>query len=319
MALARGGSDTTLESFFDGTHFLFRSFDVEDKASIVRRAIELQAVLVSLYYPRRAELSPPAEGQPAPVDIVALARRHAALVSYNHYTTPRIYRRSLRIGGLASWKTVQEGLSINLPYIEVLIELLRGYLSIERGGLNVNERDILKNEYRIELLRQFEKAKAVSTLIKAYVTNGQNIQNVKRRTKSPLGIKTVRNALCQSGRFIQTERTLANYFDELEQTAVFHYFAFRCGCELVLVPTDPLDQNFTNLIMRKAQNVDELRAVCLHYNKTAESLNNKYGFKFGIVKNVPRPEGETKYDSLSRGEYDPDLAKAISDAIGRTE
>jgi hypothetical protein len=317
MALVRGGSDTTLESFFDGTHFLFRSFDVEDKASIVRRAIELQAFLVSLYYPRRSELSPSAEGHPPPVDIITLARRHAALVAYNHYTAP--VRLSLRIKGMVSWKAVQDGLSINLPYIEILLELLRDYLAIERGGLSVNERGIPKNEYRIELLRQFEKARAVSTLIKAYVTNGQDIQNVKRRTGSPLGIKTLRNALCQSNRFIQTERTLANYFDELEPTAVFHYFAFGCKCEKILVPTDPRDPNFTQLIMQKARKVDELRAVCLHSNKIAEILNNKYGFKFGIVENIPQPEGETKYDSISRGEYDSDLAKAISDVIGHTE
>jgi hypothetical protein len=293
MALVRGGSDTTLETFFDGTHFLFRDVDVNDEASIIRRAIELQAVLVSLYYPRRVELSPPAEGHLPPVDIIALARRHAALVAYNHYAAPGIYRPGLRIKGLRSWKTVQDGLSINLPYIEVLLELLKDYLSIERGGLSVNERDVPENQYRVELLRQFNKAKAVSTLIKAYVTNGQDIQNINRRTKSPLGIKTVRNALCQSNRFAQTERTLANYFDELEPTAVFHYFAFACECEKILVPTDPRVPNFTQLIMQKVCYVDELRAVCLQYNKTASILNNKYGFAFRIVENVRRPEGKT--------------------------
>jgi hypothetical protein len=309
MILVRGGSDNTLENFFDGTHSLFRRVDVEDKASIVRRAIELQAFLVSLYYPRRSELPPLAEGHLPPVDIIALARMHAALEAYNHYATR------------PSFKSVQEGLAINFKYVEVLLELLKDYLDLEGGGLSVDEWEweIPKNEYGIELLRQFEKAKAVSTLIKAYVTNGRDIQNINRRRKGPLGIKTVRNALCQSKRFTQTERTLANYFDELEPTAIFHFFAFGCKCKQILVPIDPRVRNFTQLIMQRACYVDELRAVCLNYNKTASILNNKYGFAFRIVENVPRPEGKTKYDSISRGKYDPDLAKAISSVIGRTE
>jgi hypothetical protein len=307
MILVRGSSDNTLENFFDGTHSLFRRVDVEDKASIVRRAIELQAFLVSLYYPRRSELPPPAEGHLRPVDIIALARMHAALEAYNHYATR------------PSFKSIQAGLSTNFKYVEVLLERLKDYLTIEGGGLSVDEWEIPKNEYRIELLRQFEKAKAVSTLIKAYVTNGRDIQNISRRRKSPLGIKTVRNALRQLKRFTLTERTLANYFDELEPTAVFHYFAFACKCEKILVPIDPRVRNFTQLIMQRACYVDELRAVCLQYNKTASVLNNKYGFAFRIVENVPRPEGKTKYDSISRGEYDPDLAKVISGVIGHTE
>jgi hypothetical protein len=144
MTLVRSSSDDTLENFFNGTHFLFRSVDVEDKASIVRRAIELQAFLVSLYYPRRSELSPPAEEHRPQVDVIALARRHAALEAFNHYTAPGIYRRSLSIKWLPSWKSVQTGLSINFKYIEVLLELLKEYLTIERDGLSVGERDIPK-------------------------------------------------------------------------------------------------------------------------------------------------------------------------------
>jgi hypothetical protein len=129
-----------------------------------------------------------------------------------------------------------------------------------------------------------------------------------------------RKVVNQSERTVvnQSQRTLAKYFDELEPTAVFHYFAFGCKWEEILVPTDPRNPNFTELIMQKACYVDELRAVCLHYNKIAQILNKKYRFTFRRIENVPRPESETKYDSLKHGEYDLDLAKAISDVIGRT-
>jgi hypothetical protein len=306
MTLARV-SDNTLDNFFSGNHSLFHSFDVNDEGFTLRRAIELQGFLVSLYYPLRLELSVQEPAHSNPVDVIVLARRHAALKLYRHYTS---------IKGYPSLKNVQIGLATNLKYIEILLQALKGYLALEKGGLSAEERDISPQEYQAALLRKFAKSKAIAILIKAYITNGQAIVQAKRYARGPFGIKVMREALCDSGNFKQTERTFASYYYELEQTAVFHYLAFSCDCEKLLVPTNPLDPNFSKEILKKASYVEELKAISLHYNKLASMLNNKYGFSFRLIESIPQPEGATKYDSLKRGDHDDKLAIAISKVIG---
>ena len=111
--------------FLGNLQKLLIKIDVNDEALIVRRAIELQAFMVSLHYPCLSQLPTSRKAHPPALDMIALARRHAALKLYNDYSPPRIYRRRLNIKGLPSWKSVQTGLSTNFKCIEVLLELLK--------------------------------------------------------------------------------------------------------------------------------------------------------------------------------------------------
>ena len=156
-----GDSGDAQYDFLGNLQKLLVKIDVNDEAQIVRRAIELQAFMVSLYYPCLSQLPTSRKARPPALDMIALARRHAALKLYNDYTSPGIYRRSLNIKGFPSLKSVQVGLSTNFKCIEVLLDLLRDYLGIEGGGLSAPERDISESEYADELRSQFVKAKAV--------------------------------------------------------------------------------------------------------------------------------------------------------------
>jgi hypothetical protein len=51
----------------------------------------------------------------------------------------------------------------------------------------------------------------------------------------------------------------------------------------------------------------------------ASELNEKYGFEFPVMENVPESETETEYDALIDDQRDPKLTKATRDATGRTE
>jgi hypothetical protein len=200
-------------------------------------------------------------------------------------------------------------LSTNFKCIEVLLDLLRDYLGIERGGLSARERDISVIEYEHELQRQFTKSKGLATLMRAYRSNGANIPATDVH---PTGLRQMKDALCALGLFDKSEKTLDNYFEELGSTAVFHYLRFYQNCMSVLWPIRPSKPRFTKLIMQRARRLsafDELRAVCLLYNMVAYELNQKYGFAFIIVDNVPKPESSTKYDSLVADEYNEDLAE----------
>ncbi len=299
--------------FLGNLQKLLTKIDVNDEALIVRRAIDLQAFRVSLYYPRLSQLPASRKAHPPALDMIALARRHAALMLYNHYTAPGIYRRSLNIKGLPSWKSVQTGLSTNFKCIEVLLELLKDYLGIERGGLGALEKDISESEYADALRSQFSKSEAVATLIGAYRSNGE--PDTGRR---PFGVKIMRAALCDSKIFTQSEKTLDNYFGELEPTSVFHYLIWMQDCREFLRPTNPCSPKFTQNIMQGARSVDELRAVFLLYNAVVGELNEKYGFAFSIIENVPKPETKTDYDSLVRDDRNLKLAEHIHNVISCT-
>jgi hypothetical protein len=291
---------------------LLIKIDVNDEALIVRRAIELQAFMVSLHYPCLSQLPTSRKVRPPALDMIALARRHAALKLYIDYIPPGTYRRSLNIKGLPSWRTFQTGLSTNFRCIEVLLDLLRDYLGIEGGGLSALERAISEKEYADKLKSQLVKAKAVATLIGAYRSNGANIPITDKRS---VGLRKIKDALCILGLFDKSEKTLDMYFEELESTSVFHYLRFSKNCEEVLRIIDPSSPRFAQEIMQRARStssVDELRAVCLLYNTVASELNNKYGFAFVIIENVLKPEERTKYDSLSGDEYNDDIAEYFS-------
>jgi hypothetical protein len=209
--------------FLGSLQELLIKIDVNDEALVVRRAIELQAFTVSLYYPSLTQLHSSRKTRPPEIDLIAFARRHAALKLYNDYTTPIKYRRSLNIKGLQTFSSIQTGLSTNFKCIEVLLDLLRDYLGIEKGGLSARERDISIIEYEHELQRQFAKSKGLATLMRAYRSNGANIPATDVH---PAGLRQMKDALCVLGLFDKSEKTLDNYFEELGPTAVFHYLRF---------------------------------------------------------------------------------------------
>jgi hypothetical protein len=115
-----------------------------------------------------------------------------------------------------------------------------------------------------------------------------------------------------------SQRTLFNYFSELEHTAVFHYLMVIHGCKPILNPLNHYNKDFPQKIMQRARSVDDLRGVCSMYNTAVTELNKKYRFNFALIKNVPEPETETDYDALISRERDPDLTKAIEDVTGHT-
>ncbi len=140
----------------------------------------------------------------------------------------------------------------------------------------------------------------------------------KRSIGRPIGSKIMREALCEAKFVRLSERTLFNYFIELEHTAVFHYLMRTNYCKPALKPLDHYDKNFPRKIMQRARSVDNLRGVCLLYNTAVTALNEKYRFDFLLLENVPKPETETKYDALINCERDIDLTKAITAVTGLT-
>jgi len=272
MTFGAGVSDDTPYDFCGHAQFLLRNVDVNDKALIVRRAIELQAFQVSLFYPHRYRLTASGKRHPPLVDMIALARRHAALELYKRYTA-----RSPGIKG-GSLNSVKKNLLINFERIEVLLELLKDYLALERGRLSVLPEDLSPSEYTDELQRQFSKSKAIAALIGAYRSNDEDLPDTGVRH---VGLRSMKYALCTLQLFTQSEKTLDNYLNDLEPTSVFHYLLWLQKCTKVLRPTYPRSPKFTRIIMQRAnssRSVDELRAVCLLYNIVASELNEKYGF-----------------------------------------
>jgi hypothetical protein len=169
-------------------------------------------------------------------------------------------------------------------------------------------------EYTYYLRQQFAKSKAVATLIDAYMTNGEDLPDSSRR---PVGIRIMRDALCDSGIFAQSEKTLDNAFIELEPASVFHYLIWFQGCREVLRPEYPSSPRFARLILRRARSADELAGVCQMYNTVASELNQKYGFAFCIIENVPQIE--PIYNSPpTRHSRNPELAEHIRTVAGRT-
>jgi hypothetical protein len=291
---------------------LLIEIDVNDEPTIVRRAIELQAFRVSLFYPRFTQLPVSGKIRSPPVDMIALARRHAALVLYRHYT---------RHPGLSSWKTDENGLILNFKCVELLLELLKDYLHVEKGGLSELEKDISQHYYVNELVSQLPKSRPVGILIDAYMTNGGDLHGARGQ---PVGLKIMREALCDPELYVLpestlvklSERTLANYFDELEPTSVFHYLIQMQDCGTLLNPSIPRDSRFTQILMQRARFVDELRAACLLYNAVVLELNGKYRFAFTTIENVPKPKNKTIYDSLVLYKTSDELTDAIKTVRG---
>ena len=313
MMLASDGSDDAWYDFVGSAQFLLGSVDVYDEPLLVRRAIELQAFLISLFYPRRYGLTAAGKVRLPRVDMIGLGRKYAALELYTFYT---FFKYRPRLGNkLPSRVTVQNNLSVNFRRIEPIIDILKEYLSVKRNALSATQIDISDFEFKEELQRQFEKSKSVAILIDAYLTNGDDLPKTSGR---PVGIKIMRQALCRSKLLRMSDRTLFNYYNELELTSVFHYLIWNQDCK-ILRPLDPGDPKFTQIIMRRATLIDEFRAVCQLYNTVALKLNEKYLFAFSTIDNLPKPANTTDYDLLASDKSKPKLTEAIKAAIDRTE
>jgi hypothetical protein len=130
----------------------------------------------------------------------------------------------------------------------------------------------------------------------------------------------MRQALLRAGFIKVSEKTLLKYWDELASTAIFHYLIRRHHCGLVLHPRSHYTRSFPHQIIQKASSADELRDVCrIMYNPAASKLNERYGFEFPLIENIPESQTETQYDALVHDERDPKLSKAIQDVAGHTE
>jgi len=309
-----GISDVTSYDFCGHVQFLFRSVDVNDKALMVRRAIELQAFQVSLFYPQIYRLTASGKRRSPLVDMIALARKHAALELYRRYTA--------RSGGIKgqSLNSIQKTLSINFERIEVLLEILRNDLHLEGDRLGDGENDVSLYEYSDELERQLPISNAVAALISAYRSNGGELSDTGER---PVGLKKMIDALCDSQTVKKSEKTLDNYFKALEPTSIFLYLLWFQDCRAILRPTYPSNPKFAQIIMQRASSshsVDELRAVCLLHNTVALELNTKYGFGFRIIENVPKPEANTDYDALADDTRpSPNLTRFITGTLRNAE
>ena len=308
MTYANHDLDETPYDLFGHLDDLLNDVDINDNAVIVWRAIALQAFLVSLYYPNLSQFEDSSERQPR-VDMNALAARHAAVKLYEHTAALRSHNRSIRIK-LPSAIAVKKGLSSKLKRDQ----LLKDCLGLEREGLSALQDDLSQREYTSRLSRQFVKSRAVAAWINAYLTNGDDLPNTGRR---PPGQGIMRGALCDSEIFEQSEKTLSNYLSELRPASVFHYLIWFQGCRQVLRPTNPSSPKFAQIILRRARAVDELAGVCQMYNTVALELNERHGFSFELVANVPQVE--SAYNSPPfRHPYNPGLARHIAAVAGRT-
>jgi hypothetical protein len=339
MTIIQGNSKNELYDFRESLKFLLQSVDVGVTALLARRAVELHAFQFSLYYPYFTQL-PPFKERPLPKkDVVALARKYAALQLFNYYASRALYKNTFGMKRTPSLNNIETGLADNFKPIEALLELLKDYLTAESDGRGVIEKGISRKGFVKEFRHQVEKSIAIARLIDAYMTNGDELPSTHGR---PIGSKIMREALrkaasaklsrskVESVRVSQrdltawgllsklSQKTLFNYFDELEPTAVFLYLKEIHHCKPVLNPLDHYDKDFPQEIMQTARSVDDLRGVCLMYNAAVTELNEKYRFTFALIENVPKPETETEYDALVDCERDPDLTEAIKAVTGQT-
>lgn len=70
------------------------------------------------------------------------------------------------------------------------------------------------------------------------------------------------------------------------------------------------------MVYRRAKAVGALAAVCQNYNIVSLELNEKYGFNFQTIEDVPAVQSIYK---LHRQSSNPKLTDAINEVIGRTE
>jgi hypothetical protein len=316
MTIKTGNSKSGLYDFNGGLQFLLQSVDVNDIGLISRRAVELHAFQLSLYYPYLTQLRIN-DISPHKVDMIALGRKYAALRLYNYYASRALYKNTVDIGlkRVPSLNNIQTGLTRNFEPIEVLLELLKDYLPVEKQGPRVLEKDIAQDEFEKKLQHQFEKSRAVAELIKGYVTNGDELPKTLGR---PIGSKIMREALRRAKIVKLSEKTLLKYFNELEATAVFHYLTRIHHCRPVLDPLYHYGKDFPQKAMQRAHAVDELRDVCLMYNSAVAELNEKYRFNFSFIENVPKSETETDYDALIHQKRNSKLTEAIKTVTGHT-
>jgi hypothetical protein len=304
-----------LYDFNGRLQFLLQSADISDTALITRRAVEIHAFQISLYYPYLSNLPITKERLLPKADMIALARKYAALKLYNYYGARTLRKNAIGMKRVPSLQNIQTGLANNFKRIEVLLELLKDYLFTERDDPGGFEKDVSQNEFENEMRQLTDKSRAVAKLIKGYITNGDELRNTLGR---PIGNKIMREALGEAGIVAISQKTLLKYFNELEPTAVFHYLIRVHYCKQVLCPICHYDADFPQKIIRRARSIDELRGVCLMYNTAVTELNDKYRFNFPLIENVPKSETETNYDTLIHLDRNAKLTEAIRTVTGHT-
>ena len=298
-------------NIWENIQSLLTPIDAEDRPFRIRQAIDRQAFSVGLYYPFSSDLDANRKAKDPAADMIAVARRHAAVQFYEYYED-----RSRTI----PWQTniARSSYADRQLRLQTAIRrnnILREELALERGGLSALVNDPSQTACADQLRRRFSKARAVATLIDGYMTNGDDLPKTRGR---PRGIKIMREALREAKLVNLSEKTLANYFNELKSTSVFHYLSYFQDCLRILQPCNPCDPKFRRRIMGRANSTDDLRAVCHLYNSVALELNEKYQFDFILLENVPKPEARTDYDSLARDKPNLKLTEAIKTVIGRT-
>src|SRR5271165_3361162 len=105
MTSASNDLDDMPYDFLGYANDLLHKADVSDESNLIRRAIELQAFTVSLYYPRLSQLDVSKKGPTPQVDMIAVARRHAAVKLYEYYAARALMRRSSEIRKISSLLT----------------------------------------------------------------------------------------------------------------------------------------------------------------------------------------------------------------------
>ncbi len=140
MTIVQGNSKNELYDFREGLKFLLQNVDVDDTALLARRAVELHTFQFSLYYPCPTQLPTIKERSRPKIDMVALARKYAALQLFNYYASRALYKNTLGIKRTPSLKNIETGLTLNFKPIAALLELLRNCLAVERDGPSVLEK-----------------------------------------------------------------------------------------------------------------------------------------------------------------------------------
>jgi hypothetical protein len=243
MTLTQVSSETRPYEFYGGLQFLLEKFDPSDNALTTRRAIELQAFRVSLFYPKIYCLTASGKPRRPLINMIALARKHAALALYERYTarSPGPTGQSLR--------SIEENLSRHFDSVRAVLEVLKDYL-INREDTSSSAHDLAPKEYAIELQRVFTISKSVANIIDIYRSNGVDLQRTDDR---PIGLRIMTNCLCDAGLFKKSEKTLENYFKTLEPAAVFHYLSWLQGCKAVLAPEKPDSREFAEIILKRGR------------------------------------------------------------------
>jgi hypothetical protein len=116
--------DDVAYDFLGYANELLYNLDISDESNLIRRAIELQAFSVSLYYPRLSQLDVTRKGPTPQVDMIAVARRHAAVKLYEYYA--RRTRRGRQIKkNTSSSKWIKESLGRKVGRNQILKVTLR--------------------------------------------------------------------------------------------------------------------------------------------------------------------------------------------------